>query len=140
MPVSAFLARSDVMDVLTPGTHGSTFGGNPLAARIGYEALLMLEDGALVNNSKELGEMLLAGLRDLKSPFIKDVRGSGLWVGIEIDTSQVSAREVCEELMRHGILTKETHETVIRFAPPLIIDRQTLAWALEIIREIFAGL
>lgn len=140
LPVSAFLARSDIMDVLTPGTHGSTFGGNPLAARIGLEALLMLEDGALVQNSKELGEMLLAGLRDLRSPFIKDVRGSGLWVGVEIDTSRISAREVCEQLMQHGILTKETHETVIRFAPPLIIDRQTLAWALEVIGQIFSDI
>ncbi len=137
LPVSAFLARSDVMDLFAPGTHGSTFGGNPLASRVGYEALCMFEDGALVENSKRLGAQLLNGIKNMNCPFVKEVRGSGLWVGVELHAEKMSARKVCEALRYNGILTKETHETVIRFAPPLIIDETTLDWALDIIKKTF---
>jgi ornithine--oxo-acid transaminase len=135
LPVSAFLAKHDVMQVFSAGTHGSTFGGNPLAARMGLEALSILEDGELVKHSAQLGDVLLKGLRAIKSPLIKDVRGKGLWVGIEIDAQKVSARQVCEALMHNGILTKETHDTVVRFAPPLVIDKETLKWAIEVIEK-----
>jgi ornithine--oxo-acid transaminase len=140
LPVSAFLASNDIMQVFAPGTHGSTFGGNPLAARVGLEALRLLEDGELVKHSAQLGEVLLQGLKAIQSPLIKNVRGKGLWVGIEIDPNKVSARHVCEVLLENGILTKETHDTVIRLAPPLIIDKETLKWAIDVVAKTFQSL
>ena len=131
LPVSAFLANSEIMSVFTPGSHGSTFGGNPLACRIGLEVLNIIEDEHLVERSYELGKVLLEGLKSIKSNLIKEVRGKGLWVGVELVTSQHSARVVCEKLAKNGVLTKEAHESVIRFAPPLIIDPQTLVWSIE---------
>jgi len=132
-PVSMLLARRDIMDLFAPGDHGSTFGGNALAATIGLEALNVLVDDKLVANSQALGEYLRQGLRSLNSPLITEVRGRGLLIGMEIDSARVSARTVCERLMEHGILTKETHQTVVRLAPPLIIDRETIDLALETI-------
>ena len=131
LPVSAFLARKDVMEVFHPGDHGSTFGGNPLAAAVGLEALQVLEEDKLAERSAELGVHLMDKLTALKSPLIKSLRGKGLFVGTEIDPKLARAREVCERLMAQGILSKETHETVVRLAPPLVITRDEIDWAVE---------
>ncbi|HSD68238.1 MAG TPA: ornithine--oxo-acid transaminase [Woeseiaceae bacterium] len=136
MPVSMFLARREVMDVFTPGDHGSTFGGNPLSAAIGLESLNVLVAERLAEASAEQGKYLLERLRALRSPLIADVRGRGLFIGIEIDPAQARARRVCEELMRRGLLSKETHETVVRLAPPLVIDRSQIDWAVVQIDEV----
>lgn len=140
LPVSMFLARKDVMDVFTPGDHGSTFGGNALAAAIGLEALNILVEEDLILKAAANGEYLLAGLNKIHSPLIKSVRGRGLLTGIEINNTQISGHEVCEVLATHGILSKETHETVLRFAPPLIITRPQIDWALEVITRTFRDL
>ncbi len=131
LPVSAFLANKDVMDVFVPGSHGSTFGGNPLAARIGSAVLDILKEEKIVERSHQLGEVLLNLLQAIKHPLIKNVRGRGLWIGVEMDISKVPARRVCQRMMELGVLVKETHETVIRFAPPLIIEEQDLHFAVE---------
>jgi len=136
LPVSAFLAKEAVMSVFTPGSHGSTFGGNPLAVRIGLEVLTLLEEGDLIACSAQLGEVLLNALKALKHPLIKEVRGKGLWVGLELYPGRYSARWFCEQLMQRGILTKETHETVIRFAPPFVIERETLLWSVDQFNEV----
>lgn len=133
-PVSLFMARDDVLGRLQPGDHGSTFGGNPLACRIASEALSILVDDDLIGNAKRMGDHLRAGLAGLNSPLIKDIRGRGLLLGVEFDPGKIDARTVCEELMRKGILTKETHQTVVRLAPPLIIDAELIDWALQRIR------
>jgi ornithine--oxo-acid transaminase len=132
-PVSMFLARRELLDIFAPGDHGSTFGGNALAATVGLEALNVLVDEKLVENSQTMGTYLQQGLRSLDSPLITEVRGRGLLIGIEIDPARASARSVCEHLMEQGILTKETQQTVVRLAPPLIIDRQTADLALQTI-------
>lgn len=140
MPVSMFLSRADVMDVFTPGDHGSTFGGNPLAATIGLEALDILVEDKLSEASEANGKYLLQRLEELRSPLITDVRGRGLFVGIEIDPAKARARRVCEELMRRGLLSKETHETVVRLAPPLIITREQIDWAVQQIGEVLKAM
>ena len=117
--------------VFTPGDHGSTFGGNPLAAAVGLEALNVLMEEKLAERSAEMGAYLLDKLHALKSPLIKALRGKGLFIGVEIDPARASARAVCERLMTHGILSKETHETVVRLAPPLTITREQIDWAVE---------
>ena len=124
------------MDVFRPGDHGSTFGGNPLAAAIGLEALDILVDEDLVLASAEKGAWLLDRLRRIESPFIHDVRGRGLFIGLEIDPARARAREVCERLMKRGLLSKETHETVVRLAPPLAVDRAALEWAVDQIEAV----
>lgn len=134
-PVSAFLARKDVMEHFNPGSHGSTFGGNPLATAIGIEALKMLEDEKLSERSAELGNYLMDGLKKFKSPLIRDVRGMGLLIGVEIDPARVTARAVCERLQTKGVLCKETHEVVVRFAPPLIITKEEIDWGLQKVDE-----
>jgi len=136
LPVSLFLARRDVMGVFTPGDHGSTFGGNPLAAAVGLEALNILIEDGLPARSAELGDHLLTALRKIDSPLIRDVRGRGLFIGIEIDPDHCSARTVCEALMERGLLSKETHTTVVRLAPPLIIEKDEIDWAVTQIREV----
>jgi ornithine--oxo-acid transaminase len=135
-PVSMFLARRDVMDVFTPGDHGSTFGGNPLGAAIGLEALDILVEENLVANSDSMGAYLLGELRKIDSPLIHDIRGRGLFVGVEIDPELASARSICEALMERGLLSKETHGTVVRLAPPLVIGRTEIDWAVQQIREV----
>jgi ornithine aminotransferase len=130
LPVSAFISTNDVMDVFDPGSHGSTFGGNPLAAAVGLEALRVLQEENLVERSRELGAYLLDGARALRHPAIRAVRGRGLWVGVDLDPAVAPARDVCEALARRGVLSKETHETVIRLAPPLIIEREEIDLAL----------
>ncbi len=137
LPVSAFVAINSVMDLLEPGSHGSTFGGNPLAARVGREALAVIEEEQLVERSRELGEHLLKRLRALSSPLIRAVRGRGLWVGVELDPS-VSARRVAERMAARGVLTKDTHETVIRFAPPLTISREALDWGVDVFARVLS--
>jgi ornithine--oxo-acid transaminase len=132
-PVSMFLARGDILEIFSPGDHGSTFGGNALAATVGLEALNVLVEEKLVENSARLGGYLTQGLRDLNSPLVIEVRGRGLLIGVEIDPDAASARQVCEKLMQECILAKETHDTVVRLAPPLIIDKQTADRALAII-------
>jgi ornithine--oxo-acid transaminase len=136
LPVSAFLARREVMQVFTPGDHGSTFGGNPLAAAVGLEALNILVEERLAERSAEMGDYLLAELAAIKSPLIKDLRGRGLFIGIEIDAELAEAREICEALMQQGVLSKETHATVVRLAPPLIISKAVIDWAVTRIRAV----
>ena len=139
-PVSLLLARADILDLFRPGDHGSTFGGNPLAAAIGLEALDILIQDGLIENSATMGRYLQTGLRKLASPLIKDIRGRGLLIGMEIDSDLASARTVCERLMKFGILTGETHETVVRLAPPLIIDRNTIDAAITTISDTLKSL
>jgi ornithine--oxo-acid transaminase len=136
-PVSAFLARRAVLEVFGPGDHGSTFGGNPLAAAVGLEALEVMVEEDFAGRAARLGEHLMGGLRAIRSPLIREVRGKGLLVGVEIDASVMPARVLCERLMAHGVLTKDTHETVVRFAPPLVITRGQLDEALAAIRATF---
>jgi ornithine--oxo-acid transaminase len=136
LPVSMFLARKEVMDIFVPGTHGSTFGGNPLAAAVGTEALTILIEEKLPERSMEMGKYMLGQLGKLDSQLIHNIRGSGLFIGIEIDPAVGSAREVCERLMNRGLLSKETHETVVRLAPPLVITREQIDWAVVQIREV----
>jgi ornithine--oxo-acid transaminase len=126
MPVSMFLAKREVMELFTPGSHGSTFGGNPLASAIGLEALNVLVEEKLVKNSEKLGAYMLKKIKVLKHKGVRDIRGSGLWIGVDIDPKFARAREVCERMMKKGVLTKETHETVIRFAPPLVITADVI--------------
>jgi ornithine--oxo-acid transaminase len=123
LPVSAFLARDDVMAQFTPGDHGSTLGGNPLAAAVGLAALDLLVDEDLAARAEAMGRHLMASLRALAHPAIREVRGRGLLVGLEIDPGFGSARQVCEALMHEGVLTKDTHGTVVRLAPPLVVTR-----------------
>ena len=134
MPVSAFVATDDVMQVFHPGDHGSTFGGNPLGAAAALAALDVLEDERLVARSRELGEWLLHELARLDSPLVTDVRGRGLFIGIEVDPDRVTARQVVDKLLARGILSKDTHGTVIRIAPPLNVPREALVWAIGEIR------
>jgi len=138
LPVSAFVARAEVLDLMAPGSHGSTFGGNPLAARVALEALRVLVDERLVERSRELGERLLSRLRGLDSTLIRAVRGRGLWVGVELDGARVSARAVVERMAERGVLSKDTHETVIRFAPPLTISREALDWGIDVFASVLA--
>lgn len=136
LPVSMFLSKREVMEVFTPGDHGSTFGGNPLAAAVGLEALKIIVEDKLSEKSREAGEYMMAKLRAIDSPLISDIRGSGLFVGIEIDPALGSARQICESLMARGLLSKETHETVVRLAPPLVISHEEIDWAVEQIDQV----
>ena len=136
LPVSMFLAREEVMNVFTPGDHGSTFGGNPLGAAVGLEALNILVEENLADRSAEMGAYLLEQLQAIDSPLVGDIRGRGLFIGVEIDPSRARARTIVEALMERGLLSKETHETVVRLAPPLVIDRAELDWAVQQIREV----
>jgi ornithine--oxo-acid transaminase len=140
MPVSMFLAKKEVMDVFVPGTHGSTFGGNPLAAAIGLEALNILVDENLAERSMEMGNYMMGELNKLDSAMISTIRGSGLFIGIEIDPALGSAREICERLMTRGLLSKETHETVVRLAPPLVITKEQIDWAVDQIGQVLQEL
>ena len=138
LPVSMFLARRELMGVFRPGDHGSTFGGNPLAAAVGLEALRVIEDEDLAGQSAAKGAWLLAELRKIASPLVREVRGRGLFIGMEIDPAKARARAVVERLMARGLLSKETHETVVRLAPPLAIPQELLEWSLGQIREVLA--
>jgi ornithine--oxo-acid transaminase len=138
-PVSAVLAAREVMDVFRPGDHGSTFGGNPLACAVAREALKVLVEEDLCSKSAELGEFLLSTMRDLPSPHVDHCRGKGLWVGVVLKGSAGGARGFCERLMTEGLLCKETHENVIRLAPPLVVTHEELAWALERLEKVLCA-
>ncbi len=139
LPVSAFVGTRAVMDLFDPGSHGSTFGGNPLGAAVGLEALTILVEDDLTERSRQLGERMQCRLKQIQSKenvpddqkIIREVRGAGLWVGVEINPDRADARDICERLMVRGVLSKETHETVVRFAPPLMIDQDALDWGIE---------
>jgi ornithine--oxo-acid transaminase len=131
LPVSAFCAREEVMGVFRPGDHGSTFGGNALAAAVGLAAIEVLLEEKLAERAAAMGDYLLGRLKAIASPVIADVRGKGLLIGIELDPKRVSARQFVETLLRHGVLSKDTHGTVARFAPPLIVEREQLDWGVE---------
>lgn len=136
-PVSAILADKEVMMVIKPGEHGSTFGGNPLGAAIAVRALEVIEEDKLIEKSDELGNYFMDRLRAIDSPHIAEVRGRGLWIGFVLDTK---ARPYCEKLMEEGILCKETHENIIRFAPPLVITKDEIDWAMERIEKVVKSL
>jgi len=135
-PVSAILADDEIMSVFTPGDHGSTFGGNPLGSAIAEAALNVLVDEKLPERSNELGRYFMNKLREIESFHVKEVRGKGLMIGVEIKVESGTARPFCEHLMNLGILAKETHHQVIRFAPPLVITKDEIDWALERIRKV----
>ncbi len=135
-PVSAVVADSELLGLFQPGEHGSTFGGNPLGMAIARAALRVLVEEQMIENSARMGEYFMEQLAEIPSPHIKEVRGKGLLIGMELFPEANGARRFCEALAGKGILAKETHENVIRFAPPLIIDRVTVDWALPLIREV----
>jgi ornithine--oxo-acid transaminase len=135
-PVSAVLADAAIMDVIQPGDHGSTFGGNPLGAAVAREALRVLVDEGMIENAREMGDYLMGRLRRIESKHIKEVRGRGLLIGVELHPEAGGARRFCEALKEQGLLCKETHHHVIRFAPPLIITREDIDWALERIESV----
>ncbi|MEM7049585.1 MAG: ornithine--oxo-acid transaminase [Acidobacteriota bacterium] len=139
-PVSAILADDEVMGVFHPGDHGSTYGGNPVAAAVARTALRVLIDEDLIGNSARLGDYLMERLQAIPSNYVHEYRGRGLWVGIELKPEANGARRFCEELQKHGILCKETHENVIRIAPPLTITKDELDWALERIEKVLMKL
>nr|MDQ2734407.1 aminotransferase class III-fold pyridoxal phosphate-dependent enzyme [Pseudomonadota bacterium] len=130
LPVSAFLATEEVMGVFHPGDHGSTFGGNPLAAAVGIAALDLLLRERLSENARVRGDELITKLRDIDHPAIAEVRGKGLLIGVEIDPAYASARQVCEGLLAAGVLSKDTHGTVVRFAPPLVVESEHIDLAV----------
>ncbi len=138
-PVSAFLATEDVMDVFTPGSHGSTYGGNPLACAVADAALDVILDEDLCARSLELGAWFLAELRRIPSAAIEEIRGAGLWFGIELKPEAGGARKFCERLKDRGLLCKETHTHTIRVAPPLVVSKRDLEWALAQLRDVLAG-
>jgi ornithine--oxo-acid transaminase len=140
LPVSAFLARRDVMDVIRPGDHGSTFGGNPLGAAVALAALDVLLAESLPGRARELGEYFMRQLSTIDSPLIREVRGRGLLIGVELHRGPVSARLVCEALLERGVLSKDTHHTVVRFAPPLIVTRAQIDEAVTVLREVLDDL
>ncbi len=135
-PVSAVLSNSEVMGVLQPGEHGSTFGGNPLACAVARVALKVLVEEKMVDNAAEMGTYFLDGLRQIKNPGIKEVRGKGLMIGMELLPEAGGARQYCQKLKGKGLLCKETHENIIRFAPPLVITKDVVDWALEQIEAV----
>ena len=134
-PISCVVADDEILGVFNPGSHGSTFGGNPLACAVSIASIEVLQDEKLADRSQELGEYFMNQLKEISHPSIKEVRGRGLFIGMELNEA---ARPYCEELKELGLLCKETHDTVIRFAPPLIISKEDLDWALERIRKVFA--
>ncbi|MCX6572433.1 MAG: ornithine--oxo-acid transaminase [Candidatus Aminicenantes bacterium] len=139
-PVSAVLADREILGVYKPGEHGSTFGGNPLGCAVARESLRVIQDEKLVENAAERGASFLEKLHKVRSRHIKEVRGRGLLIGVELHPAAGGARRFCEELMKEGLLCKETHDNVIRFAPPLIIREKDLNWALKRIKTVFRRL
>jgi len=139
-PISAVLADREVLGVFKPGEHGSTFGGNPLGCAVARESLRVIREEKLVENAAERGQSFMEKLRKVRSRHIKEVRGRGLLIGIELHPGAGGARRFCEELMKEGLLCKETHDNVIRLAPPLIIREKDLNWALKRIKTVFKRL
>ncbi len=138
LPVSAIAGKCAVIDVLDPGSHGSTFGGNPLATAVGKEALDVLIDEHLAKRSAELGAYLLERLHAMQSPYVTAIRGRGLWVGVDIDPNQITAHDLCTALMHKGVIARQTHKVTIRLAPPLVITKDELDWALKRIEKVFS--
>ena len=138
-PVSAVLSNKEVMDVLRPGEHGSTFGGNPLACAVARTALRVLVEEDLVANAAAMGDYFLSGLRNLEAPPVREIRGRGLMIGIELHTDAGGARSYCQRLMTEGLLCKETHDHIVRIAPPLVIGKTDIDWALEKMAKVFAA-
>jgi ornithine--oxo-acid transaminase len=136
IPVSLFLASREVMDVFQPGDHGSTFGGNPIAAAVGLAALDTLIEERLVERVALLGPHLLSRLAAIKNPLVREVRGRGLFAGIELDASKIRAEVVAERLLSAGILTKNTHRNTIRMAPPFVIEKSEIDWAVDRIEQV----
>ncbi|WP_404350627.1 ornithine--oxo-acid transaminase [Sutcliffiella horikoshii] len=134
-PISCVAANKDILGVFNPGSHGSTFGGNPLACAVSMASLEVLEEEKLVERSYDLGNYMMEELRTIKNPIIKEVRGRGLFIGVELTEE---ARPYCEKLKEEGLLCKETHETVIRFAPPLVISKEDLDWAIEKVKQVLS--
>lgn len=130
-PISAVLSNTEVMAVLQPGEHGSTFGGNPLACAVARTALKVLIEEGMIENAREIGAYFLEGLKQVKNPLIKEVRGKGLLIAVELYPEAGGARSYCEQLKEKGLLCKETHDNIIRFAPPLVITKDVVDWALE---------
>jgi ornithine--oxo-acid transaminase len=139
-PVSAVVGRMEVLSLFRPGEHGSTFGGNPLGAAVAREALRVLEEEQLAARAAELGEYLMSRLREIKSPYLKEVRGKGLLAGLVLHPDAGGARRFCVALMEEGLLCKETHEDVIRFAPPLVITREQIDWSMDRVAQVLARL
>ncbi len=135
-PVSAVLSNQEVLGILQPGEHGSTFGGNPLACAVSRMALKVLVEEGMIENAEKMGAYFLKGLKQIESSIIKDLRGKGLMLGVELSSDAGGARSYCEKLMAKGLLCKETHDHIIRFAPPLVIDRETIDWALAQIETV----
>lgn len=135
-PVSAVLADKTILGLFQPGEHGSTFGGNPLAAAVARAALKVIRDEDLAKRSRTLGEYFVEQLVEIPSPHVKEVRGKGLLIGVELKPEAGGARRFCEAMQAKGILAKETHDSVIRFAPPLVIDKETIDWAMPSIRDV----
>lgn len=136
IPVSLFLSRREVMNVFTPGDHGSTFGGNPIAAAVGLAALDTLVEEQLIDRAARLGSYLLSRLAAIRSPLIREVRGKGLFAGVELDGAKIQASTVVEHLLVAGLLTKETHRNTIRFAPPFIIEEDEIDWAVDRLAQV----
>jgi len=130
-PVSAVLSNSEVMGVIQPGEHGSTFGGNPLACAVARTALKVLVEEGMIENAAEMGSYFLNRLKQINNPMIREIRGKGLLIGMELSPDAGGARQYCEKLKEEGLLCKETHDHIIRFAPPLVIAREEIDWALE---------
>ena len=135
-PVSAVLADGALLGLFQAGEHGSTFGGNPLGAAVARAALAVIRDEKLAERAEHVGGYFMEQLAEIPSPHVKEVRGRGLLIGVELKPSAGGARRFCEALQKKGVLAKETHENVIRFAPPLIIEKETIDWALPAIREV----
>ena len=138
-PISAVLSNKEVLGVFMPGDHGSTFGGNPLACAVARTALNVLVEENMIDNSREMGAYFLSQLKTIQSPFIKETRGKGLLIGVELLPEAGGARRFCEDLKTKGLLCKETHENVIRFAPPLVITKEEIDWAMDRIEPILRG-
>ena len=140
LPISAFLSSKEVMDHFNAGSHGSTFGGNPLATKVACRAIELLYEDDLIENSAKLGEYFKSKLKAIDNKIIKDVRGKGLWFGVELEKSKVNAKNLCLMLLNEGLLCKETHKTVIRFAPPLMITKNELDWAIQKITKVIRSI
>lgn len=137
-PISAVLSNAEVLGVLKPGEHGSTFGGNPLACAVARTAIKVLIDENMIENAAIMGKYFLSRLSEIKSPYIKEVRGKGLMIGVELIHEVEGARQFCEKMMARGVLCKETHENIIRFSPPLVITKEEIDWALERIEPVLS--
>ena len=137
-PVSAVVAAKEILGVFQPGDHGSTFGGNPFACALAQEALRIIVEEKLSERAQEMGAYFMSRLREISSPHVREVRGKGLLIGVELKAESGPARPFCEKLMEKGLLCKETHQQVIRFAPPLVIEREEIDWAISRVQEVLA--